>query len=507
MTYSYEIYEILKDLELFCPAPNLRDAVNSLAKEDLLQLSNDVVKFHKENLPHVLEDLKRHRKTFNAYPLSARRHVMPALLRPLCLYAEKIVVRDPVYDSLFNPAYVEPNIEAIKAHLQWGIPYLLETEPLVRAGILHFVPFMALKASLIEAVGESIETDLKNEAWKKKIVGNIKYKLYPEKNVLLMSLGKPIGDDYKFFRYGKIVGHEDTKNGALLVKMVSPHSLLDKRFNITISDISSWITSEVNNELIRTTSAINENLLLSEALNTSVVTNHQVYEELLRFKARSSISNAEAKVLPYLTKLNLPFIDNIPLEKVVELREQEHESFHDFRLVLQELCKEIETSTPSDIKTAVQQIVEKALKPQIRALDREFKRIRTHALIRSVPRAMLAFGTLITSISVGIPLISALGSVATLKLFKDVSDEYAEYLSNRMKLKSNSMHFLWRAKRASGLAKRRVGHTIDGFPGEIRFDSKQLAREMTPRMGGLAIHVYENVLEKKKTTNDDEGSS
>lgn len=251
---------------------------------------------------------------------------------------------------------------------------------------------------------------------------------------------------------------------------------------------------------------INENLILSEALNTSVVTNHEVYDELLRLKARSSTSDAEAKVLPFLTRLRLPFIDGLPLERVVELRDKEHESFLDFRLALQELCKEIETSIPSEIENQSRQIVERTLKPQIRALDREFKRIRTRTLIRSTPRAMLAFGTLITSINVGIPLVSALCSVATFKLFEDVSDEYAEYLNNQMKLKNNSMHFLWKVKEASEIAGKKESLTVDGFPEKIQFDPKLFGKEMSERIGGLGIHVYENVSRKEKTTEDSEAS-
>jgi hypothetical protein len=87
-----------------------------------------------------------------------------------------------------------------------------------------------------------------------------------------------------------------------------------------------------------------------------------------------------------------------------------------------------------------------------------------------------------------------------------VSDEYAEYLNNQMKLKNNSFHFLWKVKEASELAGKKESLTVDGFPEKFQFDPKLFGKEMAERIRGLGIRMYENVLEKEKTPEDSEAS-
>jgi hypothetical protein len=193
-------------------------------------------------------------------------------------------MRDPIYDTLFNPAYVTPNISAVKDDLKFTIPTILELEPLVRGGVVQLVPYPALQQTLLKLAKNQIENDLKSSDWKKEIVQNIAYKLYPEKNVLLMSLGNPSYSDYRGFRFGRIVGTEEETSESLLVKMISPDSLLDKTLGITQEDIDLWIASEINNEIFRTTRTLNENVVLSEAMNTNIVTDNEVYEKMLGLK-------------------------------------------------------------------------------------------------------------------------------------------------------------------------------------------------------------------------------
>ena len=136
-------------------------------------------------------------------------------------------------------------------------------------------------------------------------------------------------------------------------------------------------------------------------------------------------------------EISVPFITNLPLDKLVELRKKEEETFLDFQLFLKNLSFEIDTSKSSEIQKQIQQITQEKLNPIMRKLNREYKRIKNTALIRGIPRGIIAFGTMITSISSGIPILEILGSVASLKLFKDVTDEYARAQPKNLLLKQN----------------------------------------------------------------------
>jgi hypothetical protein len=484
---SEKIYEILESACVSDFPEEIPKIIESLSYEELAHLAEEIASFHSQNFQAVLDDLKNNAKEFNSYPLSHSPQMVLGLLRQLSLYSNKIVMRDPIYDALFNPAYVRPNIHAVKDALKSAIPTILELKPLVRSGIIQYVPYPALQGTLLKLAQNQIEDDLKNEEWKKEIIRTIAYKLYPEKNVLLMSLGDPSYGSYRFFRYGRIVGTEKETKDSLIVKMISPDSLLDETLGITQEDINAWIASEINNEVFRTTKTINENIVLAEAMNTNIVTDNEAYEKMLGLKNIALTGKSLSNLFPSILQISVPFIDNLPFDKLAELREKEKTTF-------------LDCSKPSEIREQIRQITKEELYPILRKLEREYQRIKKSALIRGVPRAAIAFGTVVTSIAIGEPVILALGSIASWKLFKDVTDEYATYLEKEATLKENSLYFLWKAHRISYNAKKTSARR--GFPDKIEVDGKEFAKKMK----GLGIRFYPNVLGgKKPKENKDNG--
>ena len=161
-------------------------------------------------------------------------------------------------------------------------------------------------------------------------------------------------------------------------------------------------------------------------------------------------------------------------------------------MLLRDLSRKIEYSSPADLQEQAQKIASEEISPLLRKLNREFDRIRKLAIIRGVPRATIAFGTIAASVASGTPLIMALGSIASLKLFKDVSDEYASYLEKELSLKDNSVYFLWKVSRTSIDTDGKQLRRHVGFPEKIIYDSK----ERVNKMGGLGIKLYPNVINK-----------
>lgn len=493
MSESSKIYEIIESLGHPVLYNSTHEAIDALSEKDLIQLSKDIAEFHNKNVPSVIQNLRQRKKEFNSYPINHNPHET-SLLRPMALYSEQVVIRDPIADSFSNPAYSTPNVDAIKSSLNSAVSTLLEIEPLVRIGIVQLVPFYALQESLIETVNQKVDEDLKDGQWKGTIVKGIKYKLYPDQNTLLLSLGPPASGSYMCFKYARSLPEslkEDDK--SVVVEMVIPDSLTGYPHGITESDINSWIDTEINNEVFRTTEKINQNLLLAEALNTSIVTNNDVYDSLLSLKVKNAgKANADSKAISSILKFTVPFVDNLPFEKIAELREKEKDSFLDLQMLLRDLSRKIEYSSPADLQEQAQKIASEEVSPLLRKLNREFDRIRKSAIIRSVPRAAIAFGTIAVSVASGTPLIMALGSIASLKLFKDVSDEYASYLEKELSLKDNSAYFLWKVSKTSIDANGKQYRRHVGFPEKIIVDSNNMAK----KMGGLGIKLYPKVIDK-----------
>ena len=63
-----------------------------------------------------------------------------------------------------------------------------------------------------------------------------------------------------------------------------------------------------------------------------------------------SLSN----LFPSILKISVPFVDNLPFDKLAELREKEKNTFLDFQMFLKNFANNIDYSKPSEIRKQIQ---------------------------------------------------------------------------------------------------------------------------------------------------------
>ena len=145
-----------------------------------------------------------------------------------------------------------------------------------------------------------------------------------------------------------------------------------------------------------------------------------------------------------LFNLTLPFLNNIPPEYLMKLRDEMPNSFQDFRHLMLDIINQINQKGLSD-PAEINELVSAKINPQIRALDSE--------IITEAKKAnLIGYGTTITT-GIGIlagaffpippHLLIAFGVTGTYGGLKAVADENIV----KEKAKTNPIYFLWTAKK------------------------------------------------------------
>jgi hypothetical protein len=137
----------------------------------------------------------------------------------------------------------------------------------------------------------------------------------------------------------------------------------------------------------------------------------------------------------------LPYVRNIPVERLADLREEMPDAFRDFRGRILEVVNAARDEVQSDVE--LRQRVEREIVPELRFLDAEINAALSRAKV----------------LQLGIPIASAVAALAGLKLGVDakwilgglsaaslkVLVETASKVETMAKVKGHPFYFLWKA--------------------------------------------------------------
>ena len=185
--------------------------------------------------------------------------------------------------------------------------------------------------------------------------------------------------------------------------------LKPKRVPLETIESDAEAKKEVNKAIYNLTHELNYDLIFSEFINAAYCTNFDVHWQLLIWKLKGIEKRLKSEgivgaVLPSILGMDLKFLDEIPLFKILEIRDKEGEVFEEFRLAIKESCRQIE-SIPytEEFENEVRDLREKNIEPGLRKLEREFDRIKEHRLHRGLAGGVVSTGSIIISVFGGVP--------------------------------------------------------------------------------------------------------
>jgi len=187
-------------------------------------------------------------------------------------------------------------------------------------------------------------------------------------------------------------------------------------------------------------------LALSDSLGASVLFDNPLHISFIeKISKDSEIERKNIVALKHMTTV-MPFADNVPINKILELREKEPESFLEFQRALRDGMVEFEKSKNLKESQARSMYAE-IIQPALNKLDLTFKNAQ-RSLIKDVYRnAIAAIGSLSVGVLAGsitngfVPaLAGAIFAQKTIKSAMGMHDESKE-------IKNDKFYFLWKVKR------------------------------------------------------------
>lgn len=367
----------------------------------------------------------------------------------LCLYADKIIVNDPIYD-LLRSLEVGVTVNHVKTQLKVKLQQFLDSKELVDTGILHYIPFANILTPVNDEISETVKIDCSDENFRKVCLDNMIIGLDEGETedliysfvYLRLGLQSPskfsAGLKFRTKRAGSgSVGFVMNPGGTFLLKTNKGEIEL-KLSKVPKTQISTnaLVKTEVDHQISWQAHEIAQSLYLNSLLNAVPIIDFDVMWDLLHLKFGNVDENLKA--VPAMLELDLNFLDRVSIKDIIRIREKEKSTFEDFRLTLKGFCEEISSiQDAKDLRKKTLIIKKEKIDPQLRKLDREFKRIKKYRLLRG---SAIGLGTLAGTLFPPTSIPALVGGLAAL------TREYADYSKEREGLKENPLYFIWRVK-------------------------------------------------------------
>ncbi|MFY0571050.1 hypothetical protein ACN28E_45475 [Archangium lansingense] len=191
-------------------------------------------------------------------------------------------------------------------------------------------------------------------------------------------------------------------------------------------------------------------LAVSQALNASFLTHSELHISFLKDALGSPELEERNRVVTKHLTAAIPFLHSVPVPKLLELRRKEQDAFLMFRSSVLEAANEVRGSSVGFTENHARQLYGDVLQPGLARLEERVRAARREPLLAAAKSAAgvslaLSFGLYFGLIPA--ELQAALNALGVLKVAGDVAAKAGDAVSPARAIRSESLYFLWRAKR------------------------------------------------------------
>jgi hypothetical protein len=193
-------------------------------------------------------------------------------------------------------------------------------------------------------------------------------------------------------------------------------------------------------------------LVASQTLNSSLLTNNPLDVEILQELSGDKITQSRNKLIMDLLTCVVPFLNEFTPTELLKMRNAEEDSFIIFRSALAKAADEytgrVDSFNPADAKALYLDVIE----PELAKLTLKVKSAR-RSMIKSARRSILGWTAAISfGIYYGI-LPSSIRQLAEFlgltKIGADIATKMMDQSDGEELIKPESMYFLWKVKQAA----------------------------------------------------------
>jgi len=202
-----------------------------------------------------------------------------------------------------------------------------------------------------------------------------------------------------------------------------------------LEQFQAWVIQSINKTARAHYDQLIEGLRLSSSFGASYLTSSEFTHSLLG--SSTSNENIQAHSSECVLNMDLPFLSNIKMEDLMNVRQNDGEAFELFRRELERNFRELRTETdPEVVKIKIQNAIHELSEVQVDKIDQKIKGLRKGALAQVGIAAGGLAGSVITS---------GWSMAATAVALAHGFSSYSEY---RGTVRENPAYFLWKVKNA-----------------------------------------------------------
>lgn len=447
---SHINYDFLADSMLF--GKDLEDNFASIEENELkkvLHSYREHVLFHfKEIQAEVISDSKKISVTiesFGSYPDDD-------LLKQLVLYIDCVIIADPLFELTEEPSEASAVMSeylGLKSHtaidrnkLATVLKYMKQITKLIVCDYVKFVPISILHEAP-KHIPVRFDKDNFNNCLPSEIMSFLREHIKaanvePCANDLRICIDEPLRKGTKLYLYfpdclermGEIVQYmpaptpKYSSDGQLIFVLSTPKDISDIEF-------STWLNQSINTASQQLCEETFQELYFAQSLHSMYMTKSQFKADLLTKGIKEN--SFQSKITNLSLKLDVPIFYGMPLDDLIQIRQEYGASFANFRSELgNKLIHLNGIKDDEKLKSELEAVSYEINETYINNIDREIRSLK-----RSIgAEAAILTGTLLSSYATGgLTLIGA--AAAAIAGVKD---------SNRLfgDVRENPGYFLWK---------------------------------------------------------------
>jgi hypothetical protein len=390
---------------------------------------------------------------------SSSKHQPISFLTQSALYLDQYIIQDPLFELSTRQTKSE---EALGSHVGYypldvdkhkislACRYLKTLTPMIAANYLKLFPISRYTRSKwdgrltlppTEEMNRILPNDVEDFFWKKvklnnlKSFGDGKFGIKPSEDFKVSrAIHVSFGDDDfwngNMYHLTQIEVLPTDEDGKVQIRSYLPDTLP------TIESFQNWVTESVNKSAYGVFSNTSKEINLSERLGATYLTDNTLKYDLLTMNTGKPKETIKSFAASSFLNYEVPFIENIEISKLMELKQKDGDAFTNFRIEFQKQIRDLRlVNDPKVFNQKIESIYHEFYEVQVQKVNQKMEQ---------VSRQMKA--TAAMSIASIVPAV-ATGGLSLFGLLVAGAKGYQSYDKYYTDAKNNPAFMLWKSKR------------------------------------------------------------
>lgn len=244
-------------------------------------------------------------------------------------------------------------------------------------------------------------------------------------------------------------GKDNIHNGNMYHLTTMEFSPIDENNNVTMrsylpdhppskEEFETWVNQSINSSAINVYTTTAKEVELGVKLGATFLTDNSLKSDLLRINGGEPENSIEKFSLETFLNYEIPFIDRIDMQSLMDLKEKSGDEFANFRIELQKNLRELRSL--NDVQ---------AMKEKIESMYHEFYVVQVNNVNQKMDHLKKQMGaTAVISLASLIPAVATNG-LSLFGLLVAGAKGYSDYNKYYEKVKTNPSFLFWKSRKKS----------------------------------------------------------